>query len=117
MTDHGYGRYSHGCRCAVCTQAKREYMAGRRAGGLEHDPRAHHDATYVPRVDYAAVRAHVQQLVAHGWTLKWIAVAAGVHITSVRTIFTGGRCHTKTAAKILAVPLRQYGSTTQGVVA
>lgn len=27
---HGYGRYTSGCRCEVCTEAKRVYTAGRR---------------------------------------------------------------------------------------
>lgn len=27
---HGYGRYSDGCRCEVCCEAKRTYMRARR---------------------------------------------------------------------------------------
>lgn len=28
---HGYGSYSHGCRCGVCRAAKADYMRDRRA--------------------------------------------------------------------------------------
>ena len=36
MTDnHGYSAYSHGCRCDVCREAKRDYIRERRRGGLE----------------------------------------------------------------------------------
>lgn len=28
---HGYGKYSHGCRCKTCREAKTEYMRKRRA--------------------------------------------------------------------------------------
>lgn len=31
MSDHGYGRYSHGCRCEVCRAAKAAYLRRRRA--------------------------------------------------------------------------------------
>lgn len=30
-SSHGYGRYTHGCRCEVCRQAKSDYMRDRRA--------------------------------------------------------------------------------------
>lgn len=33
--DHGYAAYAAGCRCDVCRAAKREYIAARRAAGLE----------------------------------------------------------------------------------
>lgn len=35
MSDHGYGAYTNGCRCDVCREAKRVYMAARRAAGAE----------------------------------------------------------------------------------
>lgn len=31
MNDHGYVRYTHGCRCEVCRTAKREYTRAIRA--------------------------------------------------------------------------------------
>jgi hypothetical protein len=30
---HGYGRYTNGCRCEVCRQAKSDYQRRRRAQG------------------------------------------------------------------------------------
>lgn len=35
MSEHGYGPYTRGCRCEVCREAKRQYVAARRAAGLE----------------------------------------------------------------------------------
>lgn len=29
--EHGYGRYTRGCRCDVCRKAKADYMRARRA--------------------------------------------------------------------------------------
>jgi hypothetical protein len=40
---HGYGGYANGCRCEVCTQAKREYVRQARAEGRVIDKRRHHD--------------------------------------------------------------------------
>ena len=34
MTEHGYGPYSRGCRCAVCRAGKAAYMRQRRAAGV-----------------------------------------------------------------------------------
>lgn len=31
MSDHGYGPYTHGCRCDVCREAKAAYMRAKRA--------------------------------------------------------------------------------------
>jgi hypothetical protein len=31
VSGHGYGGYANGCRCAVCIEAKREYMQHKRA--------------------------------------------------------------------------------------
>jgi hypothetical protein len=31
MSGHGYVPYTHGCRCAICTTAKREYIRKFRA--------------------------------------------------------------------------------------
>ena len=31
MAEHGYGRYSTGCRCEICRAAKAGYMRGQRA--------------------------------------------------------------------------------------
>lgn len=31
MSDHGYGKYTNGCRCDVCRQAKADYSRERRA--------------------------------------------------------------------------------------
>ena len=42
-TKHGYGRYTNGCRCDVCTEAKAAYMRAKRSksqqvpGGLIND--------------------------------------------------------------------------------
>jgi hypothetical protein len=33
MSEHGYGRYTNGCRCEVCRAAKAAYMRKRRAFG------------------------------------------------------------------------------------
>lgn len=33
--EHGYGRYSRGCRCEVCRDAKAEYMRQRRLAASE----------------------------------------------------------------------------------
>lgn len=32
---HGYGRYSHGCRCSICRAAKAAYVQGRRKRARE----------------------------------------------------------------------------------
>jgi hypothetical protein len=56
---HGYSGYTHGCKCEVCTAAKREYVAQRRAAGLVVDLRRNHD----PR--------------ARGYTGKTVNVTAG----------------------------------------
>lgn len=40
---HGYGGYANGCRCEVCTQAKRDYMRSARAEGKIIDRRRNHD--------------------------------------------------------------------------
>jgi hypothetical protein len=31
MSDHGYGSYSHGCRCQVCKDARAAYSRNQRA--------------------------------------------------------------------------------------
>jgi len=36
VSGHGYGAYSHGCRCAVCRNAKADYMRGRRRSARKH---------------------------------------------------------------------------------
>lgn len=33
MEAHGYGPYTHGCRCGICRAAKAEYTRQRRAAG------------------------------------------------------------------------------------
>ena len=33
MAEHGYGRYSNGCRCDVCRSAKTDYMRRKRITG------------------------------------------------------------------------------------
>ena len=38
---HGYGRYTSGCRCSVCREAKRRYMKARRGLGLDVDSPLH----------------------------------------------------------------------------
>lgn len=35
MGDHGYGRYSNGCRCVVCRSAKAAYMREKRAAAAK----------------------------------------------------------------------------------
>ena len=40
---HGYGGYVAGCKCEVCTEAKRLYMRQARAQGKVIDKRRHHD--------------------------------------------------------------------------
>ena len=31
MSEHGYNRYTHGCRCEVCREAKADYQREKRA--------------------------------------------------------------------------------------
>jgi hypothetical protein len=47
--DHGYGRYTMGCRCAVCAAAKTAYTRMRRA-----QARARRDAARAKGREYVA---------------------------------------------------------------
>ncbi len=38
---HGYGAYTHGCRCPVCIEAKAAYQRGLRAAGRGSAPLTH----------------------------------------------------------------------------
>lgn len=56
MTTHGYGAYTRGCRCEVCREAKRAYIAARRHAGAEgygHDARAERVAYARRHTDHA----------------------------------------------------------------
>lgn len=49
MSAHGYGKYTQGCRCGVCREAKRLYERKRRAerlasGDLHHGTRHGYDS-------------------------------------------------------------------------
>lgn len=49
MSGHGYSRYTHGCRCEVCREAKRLYEKQRRAerlatGDIHHGTRHGYDS-------------------------------------------------------------------------
>lgn len=54
MADHGYGKYSHGCRCTVCRGAKREYV------------RAQREARYQQRVIDPATGRTIAPITDHG---------------------------------------------------
>lgn len=54
---HGYGGYTRGCRCEICTQAKADYMRGRRASARALAARFTDDrgAHFVPDVKHGRV--------------------------------------------------------------
>lgn len=55
MADHGYSRYTTGCRCLVCRTAKADYMRGKRAQAAE-----------ARRAAQAAGGAYVAPRITHG---------------------------------------------------
>ncbi len=92
-----HSRYSAGCRCPACTAAHADYLVDWRAGRI------------AGRVDAAAVRAHLQRLVASGLVLGYLADEAGVPRRTVYGLWHGRRPRTApaTAAALLALrPLR-----------
>lgn len=108
-----YSAYSHGCRCGGCRAKKADYVADRRARGVEIDQRASH-APRQPRprrppVDRAAVVEHLIQLHRLGWTSVAIAHAARIDPGTLgRVLHRAGDCRHDIAEKILTVPLNRH---------
>jgi hypothetical protein len=53
ISEHGYGPYTNGCRCAVCKDAKADYMRERRREG-----RRQASAEPVPGVKHGTLFAY-----------------------------------------------------------
>lgn len=100
-----HSRYSAGCRCAACTAAHAGYLADWRAGRIQRSAAA------------APVRAHLQQLVASGLVLAFLADEAGIPRRTVYGIWHGTRrTAPATAASLLALrPLRIAEALPTGV--
>lgn len=108
MSDHGTrARYLRGCRCEPCGDAHRRYTKA-----YKHRTKAH-PLTGVPaiptRVDVQPIRAHIDALLASGWTKAQIQREAGLTSSHVSHISLGHYPTTnrRIAARILALePLR-----------
>lgn len=69
------GRYVQGCRCDACRAANRAYERKTRLFGFESG-----------FVDAEPVRAHIERLLAHGYTKREICRISGVNRTTMRAI-------------------------------
>ena len=49
---HGYTRYTHGCRCQKCREAKAAYMAARRSAAYRDDHQVPEGITHGTRFAY-----------------------------------------------------------------
>lgn len=96
---HGeLGTYmNHGCRCAACRSARREYSAARREG---------REWTGSTMTDVAPVREHLEAMRAAGWMVVEIAVESGVPTVTIHAILRRSRrTRRETAAALLALPV------------
>jgi hypothetical protein len=97
--DHGTtAAYAVGCHCERCTNAARASERARRAELAVLNGR---QPRY--RVDTAAISGHVAALRAAGWTLRAIAVTAGLNVEAFRRCLRVGRTDARTVAKVHAV--------------
>lgn len=93
-------RYSlNGCRCDRCRSAHAAYERDRKAGLRRSVPSG-------------VVRAHLEQLLADGWTLHGLAAHTGYDRTNLRHILSGRRQWTAslTAEDILSVPVSEVAA-------
>lgn len=111
LPDHGtYSRYSrHACRCQPCLDAGRSYRLR-----LGYD----HTNGIRRRIDNTQARAHIERLVARGWSQAQIAEAAGLTGATVSEVLSGrySTVRRETAAAILDVRLDQAPPTVRGMV-
>lgn len=77
---HGtIGRYTAGCSCFDCCEAKVEYQRAYRAEGGGR------------LVDAAPMREHIERLMSTGWRTRAIAEQAALSYNTVRYVRTGRR--------------------------
>ncbi len=103
-------RYTrHACRCRPCRKAGRSY---RLRYGYDHTNGIRR------RIDNTQTRAHVERLIARGWSQTQIAAAAGLNSATVSEVLTGryATVNRRTAAVILDIRLDQTPPVPRGLV-
>lgn len=107
LPDHGtYSRaIMHSCRCRTCDS----YRLRRRYDEINGVPR---------RVDSTQTRAHLERLIARGWTQDQIAAAAGLNQATVSVVLSGRfpMVQRRTATAVLDVRLDQTPPIPRGLV-
>jgi hypothetical protein len=96
--EHGTGAYASGCRCGRCRSAAR---LSERVARAERAVLAGREPVY--RSSTRPMLDHVAALCADGWTLKAIALAAGLNVEAFRRAVRRGSTSSTTVAKVMRV--------------
>jgi hypothetical protein len=96
--EHGTAGYALGCRCRRCRSAAR---TAERVARAERALLAGREPVYW--CSTAPMARHIAALCADGWTLKAIALAAGLNVAAFRRALRRGSTSSTTVAKVMRV--------------